>query len=600
MVAQNILDWFDINKIEEKYKQANKKALEARQEWEEKHPIISGIQKDYQPGYRAAIPKWEQAAKYGMNAPLIEQAKTGLKEFGLNLVPSVNIAVDAATGGSGTLTKQAVKQAIAKPLVPYVGKQIAKNTAEGLIKGAEAAAIGGATQGVTSSLADNGISKDLLSRPILYGGMGLLTGGAFGGLGGFGAGQIGKQLARKNLLGNPEAQMNFARDYLEGLNDKVLTKQGFTLGDIRGLKTGEYGKLGSGRDVLNDILMDDTGNPLSVYHGTANEFEQFDPNMLGSLTGAKSAKQGFWFTEGKNTAKSYANYSAENSGINKLLQQQNLAEKTGNWAEYDRLTEEIEKLALNSDKPIPRIIEANLDVYNPATMDAQGKRFMEIQEDINNFLANNPDADSYIIKNLNDATDNNYSEIVNHYMVKNPESIKMRNIYDIDDNLIKTFNLETEKQQIQLAEENLAKDIEAHLNGKLKPNSMLNFGKPSKILQNFGVPDFDMYMAPKKYDMSTSRKAINGELHYVPDEVMKKIPSLLQKPKMIMKSPNPQFSDSRYVIQINKNDKNGNPIVVILDYNSAKRKINIIPSVYGKENFNKYVLSNWSNVLYKK
>ena len=293
MVAQNILDWFDINKLDEKYKQANKKALEARQEWEEKHPIISGIQKDYQPGYRAAVPRWEQAAEYGMNAPLIEQAKTGLKEFGLNLVPSVNIAVDAATGGSGTLTKQAVKQAIAKPLVPYVGKQIAKNTAESLIKGAEAAAIGGATQGVTSSIADNGISKDLLSRPILYGGMGLLTGGAFGGLGGFGAGQIGKQLARKNLLGNPEAQMNFARDYLEGLNDKVLTKQGFTLGDIRGLKAGEYGKLG--RDVLLD---------QDAFHGTPfqGDIQKFDLDFMNTGEGAQMYGAGIYTAKDRNVA----------------------------------------------------------------------------------------------------------------------------------------------------------------------------------------------------------------------------------------------------------------------------------------------------------
>ena len=303
MVAQNILDWFDINKIEEKYKQANKKALEARQEWEEKHPIISGIQKDYQPGYRAAVPRWEQAAEYGLNAPLKEQAKTGLKEFGLNLVPSVNIAVDAATGGSGTLTKQAVKQAIAKPLVPYVGKQIAKNTAEGLIKGAEAAAIGGATQGVTSSLADNGISKDLLSRPILYGGMGLLTGGAFGGLGGFGAGQIGKQLARKNLLGNPEAQMNFARDYLEGLNDKVLTKQGFTLGDIRGLKTGNYGNL-NGEELLDQYM----------YHGTPynKTYTNFDSNYLGTGEGAQMYGSGTYGAKSADVANKNYRFMGEN------------------------------------------------------------------------------------------------------------------------------------------------------------------------------------------------------------------------------------------------------------------------------------------------
>jgi len=37
------------------------------------------------------------------------------------------------------------------------------------------------------------------------------------------------------------------------------------------------------------------GNPLTVYHGTKGNFETFDPKLLGSNTGAESAKGGFYF-----------------------------------------------------------------------------------------------------------------------------------------------------------------------------------------------------------------------------------------------------------------------------------------------------------------
>jgi hypothetical protein len=83
------------------------------------------------------------------------------------------------------------------------------------------------------------------------------------------------------------------------------------------------------------------------------------------------------------------------------------------------------KVALKEEKPEPRIIKANLDMNNPAKFDAKGKRFMEIQEDINSFLDNNPQADGFIINNLRDAVDNNLDEAVTHYMVREPEQIKI-------------------------------------------------------------------------------------------------------------------------------------------------------------------------------
>ena len=151
---------------DQKYKEVAKEKLEKREEWEKAHPFISGIQKDYQPNYRADVEQWKLDAKYGINKPLKEALKTDLKKAGLNLVPSTNIAVDIATGGSGNIAKQGLKELVK----------------QGARQGAKTGVIGGLTQGVTSSLADNGISTDLLLRPLSYATAGLLGGSLIGGV----------------------------------------------------------------------------------------------------------------------------------------------------------------------------------------------------------------------------------------------------------------------------------------------------------------------------------------------------------------------------------------------------------------------------------
>lgn len=156
----------DVEKLNQKYKKLAEDKLQKREEWEKAHPVISGIQKDYQPNYRADVEQWKLDAKYGMNKPLKDQLVTYVKKIGLNLVPATNISVDMATGGGSAVARQGLKQA----------------TKEAIKQGAKTGVIGGLTQGITSSLADNGISADLLLRPLQYGTFGLLGGGLVGGI----------------------------------------------------------------------------------------------------------------------------------------------------------------------------------------------------------------------------------------------------------------------------------------------------------------------------------------------------------------------------------------------------------------------------------
>lgn len=171
-------------------------------------------------------------------------------------------------------------------------------------------------------------------------------------------------------------------------------------------------------------VVDEQGRPLVVYHGTSAEFDTFMKEKRGELTEAKSAKEGFWFTDGKYTAETYAKYSAENTGIKKLEKQQRIAENQGNWDEYDRLTEEIEKQALEGDIREPIVMPVYLKAENVNIFDAKNQTFMNIQDKINSLLEKSDNKDGLIIYNLKDAVENIDKEAATHIMVREPNQIK--------------------------------------------------------------------------------------------------------------------------------------------------------------------------------
>ena len=226
-----------VEKQNEKVKERARQNLQKRAEWEEKHPIISGIQKDYQPrigiipSYRGQVPQWELEAQYGLQAPLKEQLKADAKTLGNDLVSATNIGVDVATGGEAAIAKGGIKKFIK----------------EGIKNATKTGAIGGVTQGITSSLADNGITKDVLKRPLEYAAAGAALGLPFGALGGaigYGLNQKARQkvlqelvdkrkdwgIAFKSASGSPRRAIETLLKFKKGFVPKAFYKEG--IGDI--------------------------------------------------------------------------------------------------------------------------------------------------------------------------------------------------------------------------------------------------------------------------------------------------------------------------------------------------------------------------------
>ena len=75
---------------------------------------------------------------------------------------------------------------------------------------------------------------------------------------------------------------------------------------------------------ISDELKDDTGNPITVHHGspTGSELQAFDPERLGEVTGADSAQQGFFFTDNPRVAETYRGvegFEADRAGFSETL-----------------------------------------------------------------------------------------------------------------------------------------------------------------------------------------------------------------------------------------------------------------------------------------
>lgn len=174
-----------------------------------------------------------------------------------------------------------------------------------------------------------------------------------------------------------------------------------------------------------------------------------------------------------------------------------------------------------------------------------------------------------------------------HFGVFEPEQIHIiKNFYN--ENNLQKINEMSLKQQIDYFE---TKDNSYN-------NKLINFGKPSNLLQNLGVPNKDIFMSVGKYKCSTGQLTLKGHSHCVSKETMIDLPKYLSDPKYILYPKNSKFQSRRYVLVLDVKDNNGCDIVAIIDYDWQGNRITVLNSVYGKDNIQNFI--NNSTVIYKK
>jgi len=246
---------------------------------------------------------------------------------------------------------------------------------------------------------------------------------------------------------NPEGKKAIQEldDALQQINKTVQSKVGLSIEDVSG------GKASVGKTV-DPLIQEAKGKSLEefmkaqgtpVYHGTASDFEMFDPKFKGYSTDAESAKGAFWFTDDPVTAKAYAIYAAEDAPINRLIKQaedaEKIAQKTGkesDWVKYNKLVAESEKLD-TYENALKRREKANVkEAYIKGEfleVDAKGKTPQELSSDdnIDSWLnskikqAIKENKAGLKIVNIDDAV-GLYNKPSTHYAVFNAKQIKTK------------------------------------------------------------------------------------------------------------------------------------------------------------------------------
>lgn len=123
------------------------------------------------------------------------------------------------------------------------------------------------------------------------------------------------------------------------------------------------------------------GSRPKIYHGTAENFDEFDPSKLGKSTGARSAREGFFFTDNPSVADDFGQFSREKKVLSEVekkrktelesfmhglngKKRRELTQSEG--AEYDSFIEKIKSGPLE-------IKEYSPNFSNPKVIDMEGR-----------------------------------------------------------------------------------------------------------------------------------------------------------------------------------------------------------------------------------
>ena len=138
---------------------------------------------------------------------------------------------------------------------------------------------------------------------------------------------------------------------------------------------------------------------IDAYHGTADDFDVFDPKMGGRATGAESGRQATWFVDEPKVAKGYAVHAAEVGPYDRKIDEAKTFmaryEQTNDPADlnqYYKLVREagdLEKTAFDRRVANARLMQVDIpDETNFLVVNARGKTPQELSttEDIDSWL----------------------------------------------------------------------------------------------------------------------------------------------------------------------------------------------------------------------
>ena len=241
----------------------------------------------------------------------------------------------------------------------------------------------------------------------------------------------------------------------------------------------------------------------------------------------------------------------------------------------------VDKKVAQSSDTVKQSNEELQAKYQEAISKSETQNNLQIE---NNEKGNTEEKQTY--QNLTESELNDLEEKANF------EKQKIKNIVSDE------TSLKGEIDTLARDKENYLKTIESVKNGNQKTGSRIEvLSQTPKIWQEYGLPDKKIIIKKetfKKAGNLPNRKKVN---HDVGDDVLNNLPDLLQEPNYILKS---STEENSFVGVLNANDKQGYPVVVAIKPTQDGLQVNLIQSVYGRENYNNWIAKQADNVLYKK
>lgn len=334
-------------------------------------------------------------------------------------------------------------------------------------------------------------------------------------------------------------------------------------------------------------VVDESGKPLAVYHGSRSNFEVFEHKEgLDSDVNSINTKEAFFFVDDDIAADEFAEVQRE-AQIIRLQAEKHVGSGYNNLKEKQRLDEEIKKQSYNDNIRY----KVYLSIQNPIIADFEGKEYETENVDALILQAKENGNDGVIIKNINDVGGTH-----TQYAVFNPEQIKSvdnKGTFDKSNPNIYYQNAGTNYQeQVQDVKNNLEykKFVNKVLTGNLsqqEKSKPLYIGKtPAKLIEA-GLPDNTVSIGYKVIEKAQNNK--NAD-HNLSKETISKVWEALKNPIAVIKAEqneNEKKENNRYSAILDlQNDKEEYILVAIeADKKTGNSVVNDIRSIHSRQSY---------------
>lgn len=163
-------------------------------------------------------------------------------------------------------------------------------------------------------------------------------------------------------------------------------------------------------------------------------------------------------------------------------------------------------------------------------------------------------------------------------------------------------NLTAEEQKLKSMGINIDKlesQVDKVLNGTYKDSHITLCDKTPQVLQDIGIPDKPFVITSKHTYLTINSegkfKGVNDHYHGLGKKTFLQIPALLQKPILVFKN---HYANNEIIAVVNAIDNNKNLVIVpikmdaIGSQNHIMIDVNLVKSIYGKNNLQNYIDKN--------